>query len=192
MFNFKNNKFSVSNRISIWKIINLLIAATIFWSSIVFSASIVYKNPKVGHYALDLCREWGQNCGKPAADAYCKLRGQLNAYEFRIQKDKPPTKVINGDQVCDSPYCDRITWIKCKTKQITINNPKVGGYALDLCREWGQNCGKPAADAYCKSRGYRYASDYKIRKDRPPTKVINGDQVCDSPYCDRIVRVTCS
>ena len=73
----------------------------------------------------------------------------------------------------------------------TINNPTVRGYSLDYCREWSQNCGWPAAHAYCQSRGYSRATDYRWIEDNQRTRVINGGQVCDAGFCDRISRVTC-
>ncbi len=73
----------------------------------------------------------------------------------------------------------------------TFNNPMVAGYGLDYCREWTQNCGLPAATAYCQSRGYSRALNFQVVKDNQKTRIINGGQVCDAAFCDRISRVTC-
>jgi hypothetical protein len=156
-----------------------------------WAREVTISNPKIEGYALDYCREWGKNCGKPAADAYCRSRGYRYASHFRVQRDNPPTKVIRGGGICVEPYCDRISQVTCVTKSRTFNHPKIDGYALDYCREWGKNCGKPAADAYCRSRGYRYASDFRVQRDNPPTKVIRGGGICVEPYCDRIIRIVC-
>lgn len=75
--------------------------------------------------------------------------------------------------------------------KVRYKNPKIRGYALDLCQKWGKYCGKPAADSYCRSKGFRRAVNYKVRHNRPPTRVIGTGQICKSRACDRIVNVTC-
>ena len=74
---------------------------------------------------------------------------------------------------------------------VSYSNPRVNGYALDYCREWGKNCGKPAADAFCKSKGHKSATDFKLKKNSPPTWVINDRKACRSSGCDRISKVYC-
>lgn len=34
----------------------------------------LFQNPMINGYPLDLCKEWASNCGKPATDAFCKLK----------------------------------------------------------------------------------------------------------------------
>jgi hypothetical protein len=74
----------------------------------------------------------------------------------------------------------------------TIRDPMVDGYGLDYCREWAANCGQPAADAYCQSIGYSQSIYYRWVSENQVTRVINGGQVCDAGFCDRITLVVCS
>jgi len=79
--------------------------------------TVEYNDPRIQvggeNLALDVCREWGNNCGKPAADQYCINHGQAGAVDFRIAMDSPPTAIVSSNQVCREPGCDRITWVKC-------------------------------------------------------------------------------
>jgi hypothetical protein len=181
------------------KSLNLLITTSVLFLVSLSSAKIpalagqkVINNPTVQGYGLDYCREWAQNCGWPAAHAYCESKGYARALDFRWLENNQKTRVINGGQVCDSGFCDRITQVTCETKTVVFNNPTVQGYGLDYCREWAQNCGWPAAHAYCQSKGYNSAVDFRWLENNQKTRVINGGQVCDSGFCDRITQVSCS
>lgn len=66
-----------------------------------------------GPMALDVCRDWDNNCGKPAADAYCASQGWAAAEDFRIEVARPPTVIISSHQVCTGARCNPITWVKC-------------------------------------------------------------------------------
>ncbi len=72
-----------------------------------------YDNPRVDGYALDLCREWSNNCGKPAADAFCMLNGHKGALQYKIAEDSPPTMVISSSSICVHPSCDAISYVVC-------------------------------------------------------------------------------
>ncbi len=156
-----------------------------------YALGATFNNPKVEGYGLDYCREWTQNCGWPAAHAFCKSKGYRKAIDYKWVKDNQKTRIIHGGQVCDAQFCDRISQVVCQPKTVTFNNPKVKGYSLDYCREWTQNCGWPAAHAFCKSKGYRKAANFRWVKDNQKTRIINGGQVCDAPFCDRISAVVC-
>ncbi|MEJ2164282.1 MAG: hypothetical protein P8X90_02055 [Desulfobacterales bacterium] len=168
----------------------MLAAAAFSASPPASAAEARYNSPKVKGYALDYCQSWGQKCGRPAADAYCRSKGYRRALRYRVKQNAPPTKVISDGRVCNAPGCDRIDWVACEADGV-FKNPKVKGYALDVCRQWGQDCGKPAADTFCQSRGYKGSVDFAVRPDAPPTRVISTGQICNKPFCDRIVLVTC-
>ena len=45
---------------------------------------------------------------------------------------------------------------------IRVEEATVDGFRLDWCRWWSKDCGKPAADAYCVSKGYSRSSHWEI------------------------------
>lgn len=73
-----------------------------------------------------------------------------------------------------------------------FKNPMVNGYYLDYCREWSNNCGLPAASAYCQANGYTHAINYKLVHNNQITQVISSGEICDGEFCDRISEVTCT
>jgi hypothetical protein len=61
---------------------------------------------------------------------------------------------------------------------------------LDWCREWSVNCGKPAADAYCNSKGFsRGALGFEIEKHVPETVTFTERRVCKD--CDGFKVIEC-
>jgi hypothetical protein len=62
---------------------------------------------------LDFCREYGANCGKPAADAFCSQQGHLGASRFQIGKDVGHTAIIGNGGICNNSTCDGFTKIQC-------------------------------------------------------------------------------
>lgn len=70
-------------------------------------------------------------------------------------------------------------------------DPKVDGVPLDYCLEWGSDCGKPAADAWCRARGFAAASVFEVRTGSPPTRIFSSGRICDMVFCDRIISLTC-
>ncbi len=70
-------------------------------------------------------------------------------------------------------------------------DPKVDGMPLDYCLEWGSECGKPAADAWCRARGFAAASAFEVRTGSPPTRIFSSGRICDMVHCDRITSLTC-
>ncbi|WP_293993809.1 hypothetical protein [Sphaerotilus sp.] len=78
---------------------------------------VEFDNPRIDvggrQVGLDVCREWGANCGQAAANAFCQQQGHSAAHSFKVTQDAPPTAIISTKQICDAPGCDRINWIQC-------------------------------------------------------------------------------
>jgi hypothetical protein len=82
-----------------------------------------FPEPMLDGVALDICREWGSACGKPAADAFCRKQGMADSLEHRVRNDTPPTRVISSGKVCDAGHCDRIDWIRCSAPSVNDRTP---------------------------------------------------------------------
>ncbi len=74
---------------------------------------------------------------------------------------------------------------------VKFPDPLVDGVPLDYCLQWGRDCGRPAADAWCRAQGFAAASAFEVRLQSPPTRVLATGQVCDEVHCDRMAAVTC-
>ena len=77
-----------------------------------------------------------------------------------------------------------------------FTNPVHQGYRLDWCAEWGTQCGKSAASAWCHAQGYdRGALGWKMDADigaKAPTKVFRSGQVCNQSFCDGFAVIDCT
>jgi hypothetical protein len=81
-----------------------------------------------------------------------------------------------------------------EAKEASFSPPKWKGYRLDWCVNWSEDCGQPAADAFCKAKGFEYAThfaqDPRIGS-LDPTRLIGTDAVCDQDMCDGFKYITC-
>ena len=76
----------------------------------------------------------------------------------------------------------------------TFGNPKVGAQRLDLCLNWGTGCGKPAADAWCVSKGFTTSSSHVVANNigaSTPTRLMGTGAVCDQDFCDGFKVIVC-
>lgn len=158
-----------------------------------------YNAPRYFDDRLDWCLTWGTNCGKPAAVAWCNRRQFTDVVVFRAEVvgKSARTRLIGSNQVCSGQdFCTAFAYITC-TGLIDRNrvfvNPVWKGYRLDVCLQWGTNCGKPVADAFCKTKGF--SQSFHDVGDAAPgyaaTRLIGTDQVCDKPFCRGFQRIIC-
>lgn len=74
----------------------------------------------------------------------------------------------------------------------TLKLPGGDGVRLDWCREWANDCGAPAADAFCKSQGKGKAAGFAAQANVGLTVVISSRQICNAPGCTAFASIECS
>jgi hypothetical protein len=72
--------------------------------------------------------------------------------------------------------------------------PKIGIFRLDWCKVWAGQCGKPAADRFCQTKGFVQSNNFEEAVDigaSTPTVVISSGQQCADASCDGFTFITC-
>ena len=75
-----------------------------------------FDKPTYKGYRLDICRVWAGDCGKGAADAFCRTKGFASAESWEVDHDIghiSPTIVISSERICNQRLCDGFKFIKC-------------------------------------------------------------------------------
>ncbi len=168
-----------------------------FISNLNASDMVRIDNPKVNGIALDWCKTWGINCGKPAADYYCQYKGFKEAVSFEKDEDIGYTKILKTGKICNANFCDSFKFIICKRhekfpKYKRFIKPKYDGVALDWCYTWGSSCGSKVATEYCKFRGYNKGFlRFEKEEDVGYTKIMRTGQICNNRGCDSFKYIDC-
>ena len=115
------------------------------------------------------------NPGVQGASARCWLK---NVVPPQVASNCCVSGVIRGD----TPAADGGRFVE----------PVVTGYGVDICLNWGANCGKPAADEFCRRQGFAESSSSTVREDAPPTLVLGDNAVCGEGFCDRFSEIVCT
>jgi hypothetical protein len=158
-----------------------------------------YEQPFWLGQRLDWCLTWGAGCGRPAALAYCQRNRFEDVLSFspEVVGKSVPTRLFGSNEVCSGfANCTAFASIIC-TKPIPHNrvfaNPEWKRTRLDVCLQWGTNCGKPVADAYCRakkfSQAFAFAQD--LVPGDVPTRVMGTDQICTGPGCRGFQQIIC-
>jgi astacin len=162
------------------------------------STTGLFREPSIDGYRLDWCRQWASGCGQSAARAFCRLRGYTRATSWAIDSNigaATPTQVIATGQICDQAFCDGFQFIRChQPAQAVFVRPTINSYRLDWCRQWGTECGAPAAEAFCRAADYAGVTSWGIDGNigaESPTQVISTGQVCDRSSCDGFAFILC-
>lgn len=145
--------------------------------------------PKYRGDRLDWCLTFGANCGQPVVNKYCQTLGHAGSQYFAQDPNIGRTRLLT-DAVCEDGFCDGFKHIYCRKLRETYTAPRYRGDRLDWCAEFGTQCGKPAADAFCKKEGWSSAYDFAIDQNIGRTRLIN-DAVCEDSFCDGFKHIRC-
>jgi hypothetical protein len=168
------------------------IAAALSWTAQPADAQDrTYNKPLYRENRLDWCLTWGNGCGKPAADNFCNRRRYERARVFRAEVvgRREATRLIGSNEVCSGQdFCTAFAYITCESpipSERVFASPVWNGHRLDVCLQWGANCGKPAADAFCRKNGFSESlhAESDAEAGRGTTRVIGTGQVCSGSFC---------
>lgn len=82
------------------------------------SKSQTFFEPKIAGYRLDWCLYHANQCGKPAADRFCRLQGFVSARTWQKATNishATPTYILGDERVCKVPGCDGFILVACQT-----------------------------------------------------------------------------
>ena len=91
----------------------LCLALLIGCSSGALADERTYTQPRWFDDRLDWCLSWGTNCGKPAADNFCKRRRFMGAINFASEPGVGRTRVSGTNQICNGTFCVGFKTITC-------------------------------------------------------------------------------
>ncbi len=79
----------------------------------------MFRKPMTRHggkeYRLDWCLSYGKQCGKPVAEAFCRMRGYAGTTGFATERYVSPTHVLDEKErkICTGRICDGFKYIAC-------------------------------------------------------------------------------
>ncbi len=70
--------------------------------------------------------------------------------------------------------------------------PVIKDTRLDFCRNWGVSCGQPAADLFCREKGYERAQSFVGPVPGGGQTLVFGDgRLCIGPFCAAFSSIIC-
>jgi len=158
--------------------------------------TITFDDPTHHGKLVDWCLSFQTDCGKPAADAYCTMNGYGEATKYpkrRTYGDE--TLTMKQLSTCSPAHnvCDTFDYITCQVNEQTFENPMEHNRVLDGCYKFDSGCGKAAAYAYCKDKGFSRAKEYSQIESKEETMSIGDHAVCDPAWhrCNTFSYITC-
>jgi hypothetical protein len=140
-----------------------------------FAAARTYTDPVYLGDPVHRCLTNKTACGKPAADAFCRLEGYDNALSFQVMKDVSrvaTARTIDTGTVLIAPEAHPFQLVKCwrpsqAPSSVTFQARTVEGIKIPSMCDIGQDCRKSVADGWCIGRGFNLgATGYELAPTR--------------------------
>lgn len=104
--------------------------------------SKTFHYPKINNMNVDRCLYWGKQCGQPAANRFCRIKGYEKAVEHRWVY-KNPTRILGSGQICNIRRgCGAFSKIRCVKKGAGSANPTASGKIAVRIERKAHNCRK--------------------------------------------------
>lgn len=104
-----------------------------------------------------------EECGLPAADAWCKNIGYDRTIGFEgptLSLLAKKTLAVNSALTCEASggkNCSTFQTVNCIREKLFLD-PTVEGKLLDWCLEGDKGCGREAATSFCVKQGFSHGS----------------------------------
>ncbi len=136
-----------------------------------FAAARTYTDPIYLGDPVHRCLANNTECGKPAADAFCKLEGYDNALSFQVMKDVSrvaTARTVDTGTVLIAPEAHPFQLVKCwrpsqTPSSVIFKASTVKDVEVPKICDIGKDCRKVAADGWCINRGFSLgATGYEL------------------------------
>lgn len=157
-------------------LVSLLIALVPAPADEALAAARTYTDPVYLGDPVHRCLANKTECGKPAADAFCKLEGYDNALSFQVMKDVSriaTARTVDTGAVLVAPEAHPFQLVKCwrpsqAPSSVIFQEPTLEGLEVPTICDIGKDCRKTAADDWCIGKGFSLgATGYELA----PTKL---------------------
>ncbi len=157
-----------------------------------------FNTPTTNGYPVDKCLYPNRSCGQVTADAFCQSKGYRRADNFRIASARNSWYLKEG-RLCNR-NCEAIYSVRCDGKNNqgggtgkfkVFENPEYRGNPVDECLRRDRDCGSKAADAFCKTKGYRDSTSYRVANSRERTWLLGDARYCSGTNCKALRSVRC-
>lgn len=112
----KLRTFLLSTLIATFSLVSLSASADSMEEVVENERTAHYRKPKIDGYRLDWCYKWAEDCGRRAANRFCRRKGHYYEVGFRIDANIGRTKILSSGRICRQDSCDGFKYVRCRKR----------------------------------------------------------------------------